>query len=120
MVRPADFRSDTVTRPTKKMREAIAAAVVGDDGFGDDPTVHELEARAAAMVGKEAALFVPSGTMGNQVAICAQAGPGDEILVEDRGHIAWFEGSGATLNGFVQIRSYRLEDRRLTPAQGGA
>ena len=75
-----DLRSDTVTQPTPPMREAMAAAVVGDDVLGDDPTVIELQNRIAEMLGKEAALFVPSGTMSNAVAIKSQTKPGDEIV----------------------------------------
>ena len=111
----ADFRSDTVTHPSKKMRQTIADAIVGDDGFGDDPTVKELEKLAADKTGKAAALFCPTGTMANQIAICAHTNPGDEILVDDQGHIAWFEGGGAALNAFVQIRTYHLENYRLDP-----
>ena len=111
----SDFRSDTVTRPTMAMREAMMAAELGDDGFGDDPTVTELQRRAAEILGKEASLFCPSGTMANQIAICAHTNSGDEILVEDKGHIAWFEGGGAAYNGRVQIRTYSLRNRRLSP-----
>jgi threonine aldolase len=87
-----DLRSDTVTRPTPGMREAIAGAVVGDDVFGDDPTVTRLEARVAAMFGMEAALFVPSGTMANQVAIRAHTEPGDEIICHRMSHVYMYEG----------------------------
>ena len=80
-MQPIDLRSDTVTRPTPAMREAMATAEVGDDVWGDDPTVIELEREVAAMLGKEAAVYVPSGTMGNQIAIRSQTRPGDEILV---------------------------------------
>lgn len=89
-----DMRSDTVTRPTPEMREAMARAVVGDDVAGDDPTVNTLEQRAAEMFGKEAALFVPSGTMGNLLAILSQTRPGDEILTHDESHIYYYEGGG--------------------------
>ena len=111
----ADFRSDTVTQPSEKMRQTMAKAIVGDDGFGDDPTVKDLERLAAEKTGKEAALFCPTGTMANQIALCAHTNPGDEILVEENGHIAWFEGGGAALNALVQIRTYHLENRRLAP-----
>ena len=77
---PVDLRSDTVTRPTPAMREAMAAAEVGDDGFGDDPTVARLQARYAELTGKEAALFLPSGTMANQVALRALAPPGTLVV----------------------------------------
>lgn len=89
-----DMRSDTVTRPTPEMREAMARAVVGDDVAGDDPTVNNLEQRAAEMFAKEAALFVPSGTMGNLLAILSQTRPGDEILTHDESHIYYYEGGG--------------------------
>src|SRR5690349_4680854 len=79
--RTIDMRSDTVTRPTPAMREAMAAAIVGDDQYGEDPTVNELEARAAALVGKEGAVFVPSGTMGNLSAVLAHCQRGDEVIL---------------------------------------
>ncbi len=87
MERYADFRSDTVTRPTEAMRQAMAAAEVGDDVLGDDPTVQRLEARAAEMLGKDAALYVPSGTMGNAIAVKVWTQEGDEVIVEERSHI---------------------------------
>jgi threonine aldolase len=80
----ADFRSDTMTRPHERMRQAMAQAVVGDDVWGEDPTVKELEARAAEFLGQEAALFVPSGTMANQVAVHVHCRPGDELICEQR------------------------------------
>jgi threonine aldolase len=96
----ADFRSDTVTRPTPEMRRAMAEAEVGDDVFGEDPTVNQLEARAAEILGKEAALFVPSGTMGNQVAIKAHTQPGQEIICDDRSHVILYEmGMPALFSG---------------------
>jgi threonine aldolase len=99
-----DFRSDTVTVPTPAMREAIATAVVGDDVFGDDPTINALQERAADLLGKEAALFVPSGTMANQVAIRTWTEPGDEIIAESTAHIFLYEGGGfAALSG-VSLR----------------
>src|SRR5262249_17044021 len=91
-----DLRSDTVTRPTPAMGEAIARAEVGDDIFGDDPTVRALEERVADVVGKEAALFVPSGTMGNQLAIALHTRPGDEVIVGEGAHLVLYEaGAGA-------------------------
>jgi threonine aldolase len=93
-----DLRSDTVTRPTQAMRRAIADAVVGDDVLGDDPTVQELERRIAAMSGMEASLYVPSGTMGNQLAIAAQTEPGDEVLVEADSHIFKYEQGALAAN----------------------
>jgi threonine aldolase len=95
-----DVRSDTVTRPTPAMRDAIARAELGDDVFGEDPTVHALEAEVARLVGKEAALFVTSGTMGNQLAIAAQTRPGDEVIVGEGAHVVFYEaGAGAALSG---------------------
>ena len=89
-----DLRSDTVTRPTPEMREAMARAVVGDDVAGDDPTVHELEARVAMLFGKQAGLFTPSGTMANLLAVLSQTQPGDEILTHHESHIYYYEGGG--------------------------
>jgi len=101
---PIDLRSDTVTRPTTAMREAMAKADVGDDVYGEDPTVNRLQARAAELLGKEAALLVPSGTMGNQAAIHALVRPGDEVLVGDGAHLVRYEsGAAAALSG-VQVQ----------------
>jgi threonine aldolase len=95
-----DLRSDTVTRPTPAMREAMARAEVGDDVFGDDPTVQVLEAEIARITGKEAALFVPSGTMGNQLAIATQTRHGDDVIVGEGSHMLTHEGgAGAALSG---------------------
>jgi len=97
---PVDLRSDTVTRPTPAMRRAIAEAVVGDDVFGDDPTVQELERRMALLTGKEAALYVPSGSMGNQLAVHAHTRPGEEVLLEAHSHLFINEQGGlAALSG---------------------
>ncbi len=90
-MRVSDFRSDTVTKPTEKMRIAMREAVVGDDVLGDDPTVKELERLAAEKIGKEAALFVPSGTMGNAIAVKVWTDEGDEVIVEEKSHIYNFE-----------------------------
>ncbi len=98
-----DFRSDTITQPTPEMRRAMMEAEVGDDVFGDDPTVNRLQEMIAEMCGKEAALFVPSGTMGNQVSIKTHTQPGDEIIVERNAHIFNYEcGSPGMLSG-VQV-----------------
>ncbi len=95
-----DLRSDTLTRPTAAMRAAMAAAEVGDDVYGEDPTVRALERRTAEILGKEAALFVPSGTMGNQLALRLHTEPGDEVLTEAGSHIANHErGAPAALWG---------------------
>jgi threonine aldolase len=101
-MRVIDLRSDTVTKPTPAMREAMARAEVGDDVFGDDPTVKELEGQTAELLGKEAALFVPSGTMANQLAIRGHTQPGDEILVEANAHLYYYEcGAPAMLSGVM-------------------
>jgi threonine aldolase len=95
-----DLRSDTVTRPTAAMRDAIAAAVVGDDVYGDDPTANELEAVTAELLGKEAAVFVPTGSMSNQIALRAQTEPGDLVLIDRHAHIVLNEGgAGAAISG---------------------
>jgi threonine aldolase len=99
-----DLRSDTVTKPTAAMREAMARAEVGDDVFGDDPTVKALESQTAELLGKEAALFVPSGTMANQLAIRSHTEPGDEILVEANAHIYYYEGGGPVALSGVMCR----------------
>jgi threonine aldolase len=97
-----DFRSDTVTRPSPAMRAAMASAEVGDDVFGDDPTVQRLEATAAAMLGKEAALYLPSGTQSNLVALMAHCGRGDEYIVGQMAHCYRWEGGGAAVLGSIQ------------------
>jgi len=95
-----DLRSDTVTRPTAAMREVIARADVGDDVFGEDPSVRALEEETAALLGKEAALFVTSGTMSNQLAIALHTRPGDEVIVGEGAHVVFYEsGAGAALSG---------------------
>jgi threonine aldolase len=86
-----DLRSDTVTKPTRAMRRAMADAEVGDDVYGEDPTVNRLQERAAELFGKEAALFVPTGSMGNQIAVKLHTRPGTEVVIEERGHIYNFE-----------------------------
>jgi threonine aldolase len=97
-----DFRSDTVSWPTPAMREAMASARVGDDVYGEDPTVNELEALAAARVGKEAGLFVSSGTMGNLAAVLAHAGRGDEAILGEDSHVfCWEAGGMAALGGVM-------------------
>lgn len=105
-----DLRSDTVTKPTAQMRKAMAEAEVGDDVYGEDPTVNRLQERAAEIFEKEAALFVPTGSMGNQIAVKLHTTPGQEVIIEERGHIFNFElGSPAALSG-VTIRPVKSED----------
>ena len=106
-----DLRSDTVTKPTLEMRAAMAAAEVGDDVYGEDPTVNLLERRAAEMFGREAALFVPTGTMGNQIAIRTLTQPGQEVIAESRAHILDYEMATTAVFSGCLIRA--------VPAEGG-
>ncbi|MEL6346562.1 MAG: GntG family PLP-dependent aldolase [Myxococcota bacterium] len=100
-----DLRSDTVTRPTTAMRQAMANASVGDDVYGEDPTVNRLEAFGAALLGKEASLFVPTGTMANQLALRCQTQPGDAVVLEAGAHIGdWESGAPAVLSGLSLLR----------------
>lgn len=122
-----DLRSDTVTRPTAAMRRAMAKAEVGDDVYGEDPTINRLEARAAEVLGKEAALFVPSGTMGNTIGIKLHTHHGQEVICDSRAHIlnyelsmlAWFSGCVArpiaTDDGILAWNAIRAEIRPLGP-----
>lgn len=107
-MRPIDLRSDTVTTPTEPMRRAMVAAEVGDDVFGEDPTTIRLEETVAALLGKEAALFVPSGTMGNQLALAVQATVGDEVIVDAQCHILHYETGAPALVSRVQLRAVEL------------
>ena len=102
--RPIDLRSDTVTRPDAAMRRAMAEAEVGDDVFGDDPSVNRLEAMAAERLGKERALFTPSGTMANLAAVLSHTRPSDEVLLGEESHIFNYEVAGAARVGGVQLR----------------
>lgn len=112
-----DLRSDTLTKPTPGMRAAMAAAEVGDDVYGEDPSVNRLEERVADLLGKEAALFVPSGSMSNQIAIKTHTQPGDEVICEEFCHIYnWEAGSPAFLSG-VTCRTVRAECGVLQPGQ---
>ena len=98
-----DLRSDTVTRPSREMLDAMYSAPVGDDVFGDDPTVNRLEEMAAAMFAKEAALFCPSGTMTNQIAINVHTRPGDEVICHRNAHIYYYEGGAMMRNSGVSV-----------------
>ncbi len=111
-----DLRSDTLTRPTPAMRRAMAEAEVGDDVYGEDPTVRALEARTAELLGKEAALFVPSGTMGNQLAIRCQTEPGDEVLLHEASHIALYERGGYALLSGVTLNTLAGDGGLFGPA----
>ena len=117
-MKPIDLRSDTVTQPTPAMRAAMAAAELGDDVFGDDPTVNALQARIAAMLGKEAALFVPTGTQSNLCGLMAHCQRGEEYIVGQMAHTYRWEGGGAAVLGSIQPQplvqqadgTMRLED----------
>lgn len=110
-----DLRSDTVTKPTLEMREAMFRADVGDDVYGEDPTLIKLEKMAAERIGKEAALFVPSGTMGNQLAILTHCQRGDEILLEADSHIFYYEVGGPAVLSGVQTRPIKGQKGFIAP-----
>ncbi|MFQ6070743.1 MAG: threonine aldolase family protein [Candidatus Aminicenantales bacterium] len=113
----SDFRSDTVTRPTDKMRKAMAEAVVGDDVLDDDPTVKKLEALAASRMGKEAALYVPSGTMGNSISVKVWTKELDEVIVEERSHIYNMESTHMTFVARVTPRPLRSNRGAMDPEE---
>jgi len=102
-----DLRSDTLTLPSPKMREAMSMAPVGDDVYGEDPTINKLQEAAASLVGKEAALFVPSGTMGNQLALLSHTSRGDEAIVDEEAHIYYYEVGAPAMWGGVSIKPVR-------------
>src|SRR5215813_8137288 len=98
-----NLRSDTVTRPSPGMRRAMAEAPVGDDQYGEDPSVNRLQERVAELLGKEASLFVPSGTMSNQIALKLLTRPGDDVVVGEEAHIVWHESGAAAANSGIQF-----------------
>lgn len=110
-----DLRSDTVTKPSKAMLDAMMSASVGDDVFNEDPTVIELENYAATLFGKEAGLYCPSGTMTNQIAIKVHTQPGDEVICDVNSHIYNYEGGGISFNSGAQARLIQGNEGRLTP-----
>lgn len=112
-----DFRSDTVTRPTPAMLQAMFAAPVGDDVFNEDPTVNQLEKISAALFGKEAALFCPSGTMTNQIAIKCHTQPGDEVICDHLSHVYQYEGGGIAFNSGCSVRLLHGDRGRITAEQ---
>ncbi|MCW3123495.1 MAG: threonine aldolase [Flavipsychrobacter sp.] len=112
-----DLRSDTVTRPSSAMLQAMLEAKVGDDVFGDDPTVNALEQKAAAMFGMQAALFCPSGTMTNQLAIRVHCQPGSEVICDQLSHIFLYEGGGIALNAFSSVKTLAGDLGRITAEQ---
>lgn len=109
-----DYRSDTVTKPTPGMLEAMMQAVVGDDVFGEDPSINQLEQKAARMFGMEAALFCPSGTMTNQIAIKCHTQPGDEVIVDENAHVYQYEGGGIAFNSGASVRLLAGDRGRIT------
>lgn len=115
-MRYIDLRSDTVTMPTEEMRKAMAEAEVGDDVYEDDPTVNRLQELAAEMVGKEAALFVPSGTFGNQLCVLTHTRRGDEVILGEDCHIVLHEVGGAAVIAGVQLRTLKSNNGMLDPA----
>lgn len=104
-LRMIDLRSDTVTRPSPAMREAMANANVGDDVYGEDPTVNALQERVAELLGKESALFVPSGTMANQIGLRINTLPGDEVILEQESHVFYYETAAPAMLSQVQLRT---------------
>ncbi|OOE10757.1 low-specificity L-threonine aldolase [Fictibacillus arsenicus] len=112
-----DLRSDTLTQPTKRMRQAIFEAKVGDDVYGEDPTINKLEELAAEMLGKEDALFVTSGTQGNQLAVLGYCSPGDEIIVESESHIFFYEGGAISALAGVQPRVIKGIKGEMNPKE---
>src|SRR5215213_6396003 len=112
-----DFRSDTVTRPTPAMRRAMAEAEVGDDDYGEDPTVARLEAELAERLGKEAAVFVPSGTMANQIALRLLGAPGTRVVVGRTAHIISYEQGAAATNAACQLHAVDDHDGLLDPVE---
>jgi threonine aldolase len=110
-----DLRSDTVTRPGDDMRRAMAAAEVGDDVYGEDPAILELEEQVAGLFGHPAAMFVPSGTMGNQIAVRLLVPPADELICDADAHVVSYEAGGAAQHGGIQTRTIVAERGLLTP-----
>jgi len=112
-----DFRSDTVTKPTPGMMEAMMNAPVGDDVFGEDPSINELESMTAAMFGMEAAIFCPSGTMTNQIAVKCHTQPGDEVICDESSHIYQYEGGGIAFNSGASVKLLYGDRGRITADQ---
>src|SRR5258708_26430719 len=104
-----DLRSDTVTRPSAAMRRAMAEAPVGDDQYGDDPSVNLLQERVAQLLGKQAALFVPSGTMANQIGLKLMTQPGDDVILGHETHMVWHEAGAGAANAGVQFTAIGTE-----------
>src|ERR1700741_5013404 len=112
-----DLRSDTMTQPTPPMLKAMMSAEVGDDVFGEDPTVNRLEAMAAGLFGMEAALYCPTGTMSNQVAIKVHTVPGDEVICDESSHVYQYEGGGIAFNSGASVKLLYGERGRMNADQ---
>lgn len=112
-----DFRSDTVTKPTRGMMDAMMNAKVGDDVFGEDPSINELESLAADMFGMEASLFCPSGTMTNQIAVKCHSQPGDEVICDESAHVYQYEGGGIAFNSGASVKLLRGDRGRISADQ---
>src|ERR1051326_5292136 len=112
-----DYRSDTVTKPTAAMMDAMMNARVGDDVFGEDPSINELEALAARMFGMEASVFCPSGTMTNQIAIKCHTQPGDEVVCDESAHVYQYEGGGIAFNAGASVKLLTGDRGRITADQ---
>src|SRR5215510_13767045 len=112
-----DFRSDTVTKPTPAMLEAMMKAKIGDDVFSEDPSINELENLAANMFGMEAAIFCPSGTMTNQIAIKCHTQPGDEVICDETAHVYQYEGGGIAFNSGASVKLLFGDRGRINAAQ---
>ncbi len=112
-----DYRSDTVTKPGKEMLEAMLSAQVGDDVFGEDPSINQLELMSAKLFGMESALFCPSGTMTNQIAIKCHVQPGDEVICEESSHVYQYEGGGIAFNSGASVRLLQGDRGRITSQQ---
>ena len=112
-----DLRSDTVTKPSKGMLDAMMTAKVGDDVFGEDPSINELEAQSAAMFGMEAAVFCPSGTMTNQIAIKCHTQPGDEVICDESAHVYQYEGGGIAFNSGASVKLLYGDRGRISASQ---
>lgn len=116
MTKKIDLRSDTVTKPTKGMLEYMMKAKVGDDVFGEDPTVNDLQKKVSSMFGMESGLFVPSGVMSNQLALKLLTNPGDEVVIDHKGHVFNYETAAASLISSVQLNPIKGERGKLNPA----
>ena len=112
-----DYRSDTVTKPGPGMLQAMMSAKIGDDVFGEDPSINELETVTAAIFGMEAGIFCPSGTMTNQIAIKCHTQPGDEVICDESSHVYQYEGGGIAFNSSASVKLLTGDKGRITAGQ---